>query len=277
MVSFWKWRQATVWFLTLGLMARMSDDRMIRHDNLLLLLKMRGWEITDLQTAIGCSYTHAYRLVHNKTTFGEKAARNYEEKLKLVRGWFDRVNTEGQYSQEAIRSAMPPESPESLATEEPRMSYPHSYGVADSVRPALTTFTANNDPVTTMLRSPVIKWEQLGKDLTLNNAKLAADVWLPVPPSASSACKWVTVEQDHPRLGIKRGHQIAVEPLAGGQPLEQGEVYLFANVAGQFLLGELRHLAGGNYEALPDSGPPLEAVRHGIRAVALHVGTWKGQ
>lgn len=258
-------------------MARMSDDRMIRHDNLLLLLKMRGWEITDLQTAIGCSYTHAYRLVHNKTTFGEKAARNYEEKLKLVRGWFDRVHMEGEYSQESIRSAMPADSPEMLVAEESRTPYPHTYGVVGTTPPKLGLFTSFNDPVKTMLRSPVIKWEQLGKDLTLNNALLAAEVWLPVPPSASDVCKWVTVEQDHPRLGVKRGHHIAVEPLTTGRALDEGELYLFQNVAGQFFLGELRHLAGGNYEALPDSGPPLEAVRHGIRAVALHVGTWKGQ
>lgn len=134
--------------------------------------------------------------------------------------------------------------------------------------------TVSTSSVTKQLLAPVIAWSRLGMELKLPNEQVPAEAQIPVPEEASSACKWVVVEREHPRFGIRAGYKVALEPLLEGHAFVDNELYLFKTLNGQFFLAEYRTLAVG-FEAIPDSGPPLESVRHGIEVAAIHKGTWK--
>lgn len=65
----------------------MSDDALIRLQNLRAL----GLSPTELSKDVGSSYQYWRDLLAGKKSFGEKAARNIEEKLQLSRGHLDMV------------------------------------------------------------------------------------------------------------------------------------------------------------------------------------------
>ena len=134
--------------------------------------------------------------------------------------------------------------------------------------------TVNLSSATTTPRAPVIAWARLSGELKLPNQAVPSELQIPVPEEASAACKWVVVERDHPRFGLRAGYKIALEPGLAGHDFRDNELYLFKTLNGQFFLAEYRTLASG-FEAVPDNGPPLESTRHGIEVAAIHKGTWK--
>lgn len=68
---------------------KMSDDALIRRTN----LKSLGLGPKDLQEKIGKSYQYWRDLMETEKSFGERAARNIEEKLDIPRGWLDSART----------------------------------------------------------------------------------------------------------------------------------------------------------------------------------------
>ena len=65
----------------------MSEDALIRRTN----LKALGLTPTDLVTRVGKSYQYWRDLMSTDKSFGEKTARNIEDKLGLQRGQLDMV------------------------------------------------------------------------------------------------------------------------------------------------------------------------------------------
>ena len=63
----------------------MSDDALIRLEN----LRELGLGPSDLVKSVGSSYQYWRDLLNGNKSFGEKAARNIEEKLGMVRGALD--------------------------------------------------------------------------------------------------------------------------------------------------------------------------------------------
>lgn len=77
----------------------MSEDALIRYENLERLCKARGWGPKELSTASGRAYSQCrdyltWRTAKTRKSFGEKVARGFEEALKLPRGWFDQPHDE---------------------------------------------------------------------------------------------------------------------------------------------------------------------------------------
>jgi hypothetical protein len=77
----------------------MSDDALIRKAN----LKALGKSATELALATGKSYQYWRDVMETPKSFGEKSARNVEEKLGLSRGSLD---TAGYYSATAPKPSM---------------------------------------------------------------------------------------------------------------------------------------------------------------------------
>jgi phage repressor protein C with HTH and peptisase S24 domain len=75
----------TFWFCMPDLLRQMSDDALIRLENL------RALNIgpTELSAAVGSSYQYWRDLLAGKKSFGEKAARKIEDGLGLTRGSLD--------------------------------------------------------------------------------------------------------------------------------------------------------------------------------------------
>ena len=71
----------------------MSDDALIRRENLQRLVKARGWTVADLARRLSARYTYCRDLLRDSSkSFGEKAARRLEEQLDLPRSWLDRAD-----------------------------------------------------------------------------------------------------------------------------------------------------------------------------------------
>lgn len=130
---------------------------------------------------------------------------------------------------------------------------------------------------TTDKRAPVIEWAQLGVDLQVDNDDVTAEERIVVPGrGASDRCKWVVANFDANSFGFRKGDLIAIEPDVAGHTPVSGALYLFETDAGDFVLGRYRPLTAGNFEAIPNDGPPLERNRHGLTLVGIHMGIWKG-
>lgn len=122
--------------------------------------------------------------------------------------------------------------------------------------------------------APVFEWAQMGEVLFTERGSLTAGEYREKTDAASPSVKWFRAEDDMPRLRIKRGWQVAISPITDASTCRDGETYAFSTPGGSFFLGDFRRLADG-YEAIPDSGPPLDTARHGICVVGEYGGSMK--
>lgn len=67
----------------------MSDERMIRIDNLRLFMSQKRWAPADLARALGVSDSYISALLNSKKPFGERTARKMESALGLHTRWLD--------------------------------------------------------------------------------------------------------------------------------------------------------------------------------------------
>ena len=129
---------------------------------------------------------------------------------------------------------------------------------------------------TKVRRAPVVAWARLGVVLlTKVRGDLADAEHLPVVEGTPPDSVWAEAEADQPRFGIKRGRKLLFAPVLGVSECEENEVHLFMMPSGVLVLGELRRLAGDGYEAIPDSGPPLDSERHGIKVIAAMLAIYR--
>ncbi len=129
------------------------------------------------------------------------------------------------------------------------------------------------DSVKSQNSAPVFDWVRIEEVLFQSNNNFASEPHLPVPPGAPEKCKWFTLTTDHPRFRLSRGHQVAVSPVEQPKDCRDGQLHLFKTPAGAYMLADFRMLANG-YEAIPDSGLPMDSDRHGIQVVGRVHGSW---
>lgn len=122
--------------------------------------------------------------------------------------------------------------------------------------------------------APVFEWARLGEVLFTESSSLTAGEYREKTDAASPLFKWFISETDMPRLRIKRGWRVAINPITDDSGCHDGDTYLFRTSSGAFFLGDFRRMASG-YEAIPDGGPPLDTERHGIIVVGEFHGAMK--
>jgi hypothetical protein len=69
-----------------------SDEKLIRLDNLKRVVAERHYSIKDLTERLGSGYSFWHDLLSERKHFGEKLARKIEDGLQLPRLWLDHVN-----------------------------------------------------------------------------------------------------------------------------------------------------------------------------------------
>lgn len=124
-------------------------------------------------------------------------------------------------------------------------------------------------------RAPVVEWARLGSVLLTTEREIPAEApSLPVLDGAHPESVWAVAEADHPRFRIKRGYKLLFSPVESASDCFDSEIYLFQTLTGSLVLGEFRRLTSG-YEAIPDSGAPLDSERHGIQVVAAMMAVYR--
>lgn len=132
-------------------------------------------------------------------------------------------------------------------------------------------YTVNLSSDTNMVRAPVVEWARLGTDLYLDNSVVDSTEFESIPSSAPADAKWFRVDKDHPRFLIASNDLLLIAPLTSDASCRDMKLHLFRTVTGEHLLGQFRRLASG-YEAIPDSGPSMDSLRHGIVVVGTKQG-----
>jgi len=79
----------TILFTHAGSIARMSDERMIRIDNLRLFMSQKKWAPADLARELDVSDSYISALLNGKKPFGERTARKMEARLGMHSKWLD--------------------------------------------------------------------------------------------------------------------------------------------------------------------------------------------
>lgn len=251
-------------------MARMSDERMIRVENLKLLMRQHDHTQAEVARQLGCTDTYVRKMLSGKPgTLGEKAARKVEEAYKKPRFWMDGIHAGGDYDeQDLIAHGVVP-----LRVEENRADYPINMGEGN---PPLASLLPHGTD-TSYPRAPVVEWARLGEDLYRANSEWPTSELRAVPTrkEVSERVKWVPVADDSLSPDIKRGDLIAIDP-AHATPPARDQVVLLRTPDGTHILRKFIPLANSeSFEAIDAKGHTLDSQRHGLVIAGIVVGSFR--
>lgn len=232
-----------------GLIARMSDEKMIRIDNLRLLMKQNRWNNADAARSLGVSDQYISMLLGGKKNFGEKAARKFEEKAKKPRYWFDRDHGDELDAADA---------PSSIGTD---------IGTRTDSEPAKYLPVIQSDG----RLIPVITWEKLYMlDAENSDPQLAGAETAPAEGRAGSKTKWVFMPDESMQPRLHQGCRLKIEP---GHVARPGNIVIVRNAKGDHFVRLYRLVSGDHYEAQAanEGFGTLDSVRDELEVVGVVV------
>lgn len=234
----------------------MSEDTLIRYDNLDAIVKARNWGATDLAKATGRKVNQCSDMLRRKKAFGEKIARDFERSLGLPRGWFDEVHD--QDDPWLTRPHMTYSSMQ-MSTGKPYIPY---------LKAIETDVSAKN-----WGRAPVVAWARLGEELYKSNEdwEVADTVGFAVTQEpCGTKYKAVEVPDDSLAPRIARGDMVIIDP--DNTSPKRNQVALLKGPDGAMMLRRYTPLAGNSFEVTDASGRALDAQRHGLAVVGVAIG-----
>lgn len=253
-----------------GSIARMSDERMIRAENLSKLLKDEGWSYTHFGGLMKVSGAYIGKLANCKTPFTEKTARRIEEVACKPPYWLDQIHewsSDDARAQHASGRSFRTDTQANAIAAEAQGIYhaPHKQGDV--------TFTSPSSSANMLITAPVVAWADLEVGLMKSNREwpdTGHEKFIAITDGVSDRVKClVVVESKIPT--ISPGDHIAVDSHA---PLVEDCVVVIKLVGGRMELRRYRALADGTWEAIAPNEPPLDQKRHGLtligRVVALN-------
>jgi len=246
----------------------MSDERMIRVENLKLLMKQHSHNHAVAARQLECSDPYVRKLLSGQPgTFGEKTARKVEDAYKKPRFWLDWAHAGAEYT-EADLNELPNTTQAQAEDDTPPF--------AGERKPTYSMHTMAQ-AATSYPLAPLINWAELGEDLYRANNEWPTSDLRAVPTSrdVSDKVKWVPVIDDSLAPEIKVGDLVAVDPVMGKMPA-RGQIALFKTNDGEFMLRRYQPLATfGAFEAVDSKGHALESTRHGLLVVGIVVGSFR--
>lgn len=249
----------------------MSDERMIRAENLKLLKKRLVKNNKEFGELMGWTGAYVGKLCERKTPFTEKTARLIEERNELPKGWLDEVHMGSEEARRATsaKGAIRGADAAPLDAIRSKLGGNISYLRTDSSDPGPLTLREHVPAAKSHGLAPVVEWASLGVGLYKEDMELGAAAYIAAPEDSPPDTKWYIVDTDMPRFRIKRGNKVAIARLDSADGCADGDLNLFMTASGAYFLGEFRRLLVG-YEAIPDTGLPLDSERHGVKVV----GEW---
>jgi hypothetical protein len=230
----------------------MSEDALIRYDNLDALVKARNWTPTDLALAVGRKYSQVSDMLRREKSFGEKIARDFEHKLQLPRMWLDQIHDEDD----------PHLQPKPQGTSE-------AQGVYNVEQPPQQTIAASD---TKWLRAPVVAWARLGVELYRANNEWHADEMQEfITAHTPSGERFKMIEVPDSRLGprIAQGDFVVIDP--DQLTAKRNQVVLVKGPDDELMLRRFRPLANNGFEVVDASGEVLDKARHGLEILGVAI------
>jgi hypothetical protein len=237
----------------------MSEDALIRYDNLEAFVKARNWGPTDLAVATGRKKNQCSDMLRRKKPFGEKIARDFEHRLGLPRGWFDQIH---EQDDQHIATAAYRIAKEISAALTPLRVEEQHFGQV----PHAAVVTRPESPDISWLRAPVVAWARLGDDLLRANDEWPAGEMVrcaATQPPAGHRYKAVEVPDEALGPRIARGDVVIIDP--DQRTPKRNQVVLVQALDGTFMLRRYMPVREpGMFELIDASGRSLDAARYGL-------------
>lgn len=250
----------------------MSEDALIRLENLRAYCAARSWGPADLAANTGRSISQCSDMLRARKSFGEKIARDFEQRLSLPRNWFDQPHDPPEIEALNLRTG------ESAA---PYIGQPAEQNAIRHTRDAGIEAgqLSNAAPLSAIyaVTAPVVTWAQLGVVLLTPNAEMAADEWRPHVPvrPVSQSIKFVRVPDGRLSPALLQGDLVLLDPMNTAPARDQ--VALFRASDGAHLLMRYRPLPGGDFEAYDAHNIVLQGSRHGLSVAAVLIALQRDQ
>lgn len=215
----------------------MSEDALVRYENLERLCKARAWGATELSAASGRSYSQCrdylkWRTAKTRKSFGEKMARAFEQALGLPRNWLDEPHDENDpYMKMRVIT-------------DPLKGVDPSGGIDLPLK------------VVTPVLPKAVTWEEVVKDFE----QLAEAFWVEVPG-------------DDVAPEARLGDRIEFEKGSDAYP---GDIVIVKTPSGSYLMRIYVEIEPGVFRAEAGAGrASLHSVNDGIQVVAYAVNLLK--
>lgn len=237
----------------------MSEDALIRLQNLRSYCAARKWGPADLASNTGRSKSQCSDMLRGQKSFGEKIARDFEQRLGLPRNWFDQPHDGPEI--EALE----------LHVEEAQRTYisqpgDHKDGTIPHDQGNMHAHISKVVPLSAIygVSAPVVEWAALGEVLVKPNADIVAQEWRPHVPvrPVSHSVKFVRVPDARLEPALQQGDLVLIDPLDKNPARDQ--VTLFQASDGEYMLMRYRPLPDGDFEAYDAKGIVLQGARHGL-------------
>lgn len=231
---------------------------MIRIDNLRLLMQQNGWKQADLCRAIGKSDAYVSKLMNQKSSFGEKTARNIEEKCKKPRGWLDEIHQHANYAEA---------EPISFLVEEPR---PLDLTPATAIVKAATFI---DEPLSGRLL-PVITWEHI-EMLELDNTdpRLKSCAHAPAEGASGLKTKWIIMNDESGGERFPVGARLKIEVDSGAIKPKPGKFVVVKDDKGTYAVRRFVQVSGEHFRAVAanDAFATLDSERDQLKIIGVVV------
>lgn len=241
----------------------MSEDTLIRFENLDALVKALKWGPSDLAQATKRSKSQCGDMLKRRKSFGEKIARDMEHQLGLPRGWFDQIHDDAEVASASSTYMRTTSSPDAPAAHEPSPVY----GAA--IRTSKTPAGSG----TLWVSAPVVTWADLGEELLQANEEWQGQEFVgaaTTQPPSGKRYKGIRANDDSLAPRIMQGDVVIVDPDA--LKPKRNQVVLLKTPEGTFILRRYTPLASGAFEATDAQGRTLDSERHGLSLVATAIG-----
>lgn len=244
----------------------MSEDALIRYTNLEAICAANNWGPSELAAQIGRSVSQASDMLRRKKTFGEKIARDIEQRLNLPRNWLDVPHG----SAEIIQASAPVVMEKSPTYQTLHLASSNNTPQPKGGHTPITPLTLGGW-VTYVARAPIVAWACLGEDLRKSNQNFRDEDqrFYTTTGPMSERSKFVQVSDDALSPKLVRGDFVLIDP--DNLSPERDRVALFSGPDGGFFLRRYRPLANDDFEAYDESGRTLEGKKHGLKVEGTFV------
>jgi SOS-response transcriptional repressor LexA len=226
----------------------MSEDSLIRFDNLDALARARGWAPSDLAKASGKKLNQCSDMLRRQKSFGEKLARDLEQKLNLPRGWFDQIHDD----------------------DDPHLTNPFT---PERVEPTVLSLHEPHVSDTRWLNAPLIDWARLGAELYRANHEWQAQnmrAFAASTPPKGDRFKMIEVPDDSLAPRICAGDLLAIDP--DNTTPKRGQVVLIEGPDKEMMLRRFTPLPDNGFEVSDTKGATLDKTRHGLTLRGVAIG-----
>lgn len=242
----------------------MSEDALIRLQNLRAYCAARQWGPAELANNTGRSTSQCSDMLRGRKSFGEKIARDFEQRLSLPRNWFDLPHDGPEI--DALRFHAAEKQTHYLIQKDDSVNgtTPQSEGAAKSDLSTVIPLSAIH-----AASAPVVEWAELGEVLLKSNAEVATTEWRPYLPArpVSQTVKFVRVPDSRLAPALMQGDMALIDPMDTSPARDQ--VTLFRATDGEYMLMRYRPLASGDFEAYDSANVVLQGSRHGLTVAGV--------